>query len=305
MPKEIFGPGYQFLHREELLTFEEIQRIARIMNGFGAQKIRLTGGEPLLRQDLEELIRLLALVPDMELTITTNGSLLDKKAQILKDAGLDRITVSLDSLEDDVFKKMNGVNFSVARVLSGIEAAKYAGLTPIKINMVVKRGVNDNSVLPLAKYFHGSGHIVRFIEFMDVGSTNAWQVKDVVPAAEIIKLINSQLPIEPIEANYHGEVAKRWRYKDGGGEIGIIASVSQPFCGDCTRVRLSSEGQLYTCLFGVAGHDLRAILRRGASDDELINFIASIWRSRNDRYSEERSDLTKTLPKVEMSYIGG
>ena len=305
MPKEIFGRDYPFLQRDELLTFEEIYRLARSMVGHGVQKIRLTGGEPLARRDLEKLVEMLASLPELDLTMTTNGSLLPQKAEALKKAGLKRVTVSLDSLDDDVFAAMNDVNFPVERVLEGIEAAKALGLTPIKINMVVKRGVNEDSILPMARYFRRTEYILRFIEYMDVGSSNGWRLDDVVPAGEIIARLGAELPLEPVGPNYRGEVAKRWCYKDGSGEIGIIASVTQPFCGDCTRARLSAEGKLYTCLFASKGYDLRELLRSGASDAQVSKAIASIWRGRDDRYSEVRSSETVALPKVEMSYIGG
>jgi cyclic pyranopterin phosphate synthase len=305
MPKEIFGSDYPFLSREQLLTYEEISRLARIFVSHGVQKIRLTGGEPLVRRDLEQLVEMLAQHADLDLTMTTNGSLLGRKAQALKDAGLKRVTVSLDALEDEIFGAMNDVDFPVSRVLEGIEAARVARLTPIKINMVVKRGVNERSILPMARYFKGTDTILRFIEYMDVGSTNGWRLDDVIPAREIIAKINAEMPLEPLEPNYRGEVARRWRYKDGGGEIGIIASVTQPFCGGCTRARLSAEGKVYTCLFANTGFDLRALLRGGASDAEISQAIASLWRVREDRYSEIRSSDTVELPKVEMSYIGG
>jgi cyclic pyranopterin phosphate synthase len=305
MPKEIFGSGYQFLPKSELLTFEEITRLAHLFAGLGVRKIRLTGGEPLLRRELEKLVGMLAEVPDLELAITTNGSLLARKAQALKDAGLDRVTVSLDSLDDEVFKAMNDVRFPVSRILEGIRAAEDVGFSPIKINMVVKRGVNDQDILQMARHFHNTPHIVRFIEYMDVGSTNGWKLKEVVPAKEIIQRIHKEMPIEPIEPNYHGEVANRWRYLDGGGEIGLIASVTQPFCGDCTRARLSARGQLFTCLFGVAGKDLRDPVRQGASDQDIIRLLKTIWEGRTDRYSEIRTQHTSSRPKVEMSYIGG
>ena len=305
MPKEVFGRDYRFLERRELLTFEEIERLAGAFVRQGVQKIRLTGGEPLVRRDIERLIELLAGVDAVDLTLTTNGSLLPQKAQALRDAGLKRVTVSLDSLDDEVFRAMNDADFPVARVLEGIEAAAAAGLDPVKVNMVVKRGVNEDSVVAMARHFHGSGHILRFIEYMDVGHTNGWRMDDVVPAAEIVAAIDAELPLEPVEPNYAGEVATRWRYRDGGGEIGVISSVTQPFCGGCTRARLSAEGRLFTCLFAVRGHDLRAVVRDGASDEDLDEAIATIWRGRTDRYSELRTAQTASLPKVEMSYIGG
>ena len=305
MPKEVYGRDYRFLERRELLTFEEIARLTRSFAALGVEKVRLTGGEPLIRRELERLVAMLAEIPGLDLTLTTNGSLLPQKAQALAAAGLRRVTVSLDSLDDDVFRAMNDVDVPVERVLAGIEAAAATGLAPVKVNMVVKRGANEDSVLPMAHYFRGSGHIVRFIEYMDVGNTNAWRLDEVVPAAEIVAAIDAEFPLEPLEPNYTGEVARRYRYADGAGEIGVIASVTQPFCGACTRARLSAEGRLYTCLFATKGHDLRAALRGGASDEELAKAIAQVWRTRADRYSELRSQETTSVPKVEMSYIGG
>jgi len=305
MPKEVFGKDYQFLERREILTFEEIARLSRIFQGLGVEKIRLTGGEPLIRRNIEQLIELLAAIPGLDLTLTTNGSSLERKARALKAAGLQRITVSLDSLDDAEFRRLNDVDFPVARVLGGIEAAAAAGLAPIKVNMVVKRGENDASILPMARFFHGSGHILRFIEYMDVGHTNGWRMDDVVPAREIVERIDRELPLEPLDPNYPGEVAERWRYRDGGGEIGVIASVTQAFCRTCTRIRLSTEGKLYTCLFATTGHDLRALLRGGASDEEMGAAISGIWSKRADRYSEIRTAQTARLQKIEMSYIGG
>ena len=304
MPKEVFGRDHRFLERRELLTFEEIERLARTFVAHGVEKIRITGGEPLVRRDLERLVEKLAAIGGLDLTLTTNGSLLPQKAHVLREAGLRRVTVSLDSLDDDVFTAMNDVDFPVQRVLEGIDAAAEAGL-PVKVNMVVKRGVNEDSVLPMARLFRERGHILRFIEYMDVGHSNGWRLDDVVPAAEIVATVDAELPLEPAEPNYRGEVARRWRYRDGGGEIGVIASVTQPFCGGCTRARLSAEGRLYTCLFAVRGHDLRAVLRRGASDEELHDEIGRIWGRRGDRYSEIRSANTADLERVEMSYIGG
>ena len=305
MPKEVFGPGYQFLHRDQILTFEEITRLAGIFVDHGVRKIRLTGGEPLVRRDLPLLVDMLAHIPELDLTLTTNGALLPKYARALKDAGLKRVTVSLDSLDDETFKAMNDVDFPVAKVLEGMEEAARVGLGPVKVNMVVKRGLNDSSILPMARFFREKGYILRFIEYMDVGHTNGWRLDDVVPAGEIIKMISAEMPLEPIDPNYHGEVAERWRYKDGSGEIGVIGSVTQAFCGTCTRARLSAEGKLYTCLFAVKGHDFRALLRGGASDEEISRAIASVWGKRADRYSEVRSENTTSLPKVEMSHIGG
>jgi GTP 3',8-cyclase len=304
MPKEVFGLEHRFLPRSELLTFEEIERLARAFAALGVEKIRITGGEPLLRRDLEHLIALLARIDGLDLTLTTNGALLPQKAQALADAGLRRITVSLDSLDDDVFRAMNDVDFPVGRVLAGIDAAAAAGL-PVKVNVVVKRGLNDDSIVELARHFRGTGHTVRFIEYMDVGHTNGWRMDDVVPAAEIVAAIDREHPLEPVDPSYRGEVARRWRYRDGAGEVGVIASVTQPFCGDCTRARISAEGKLYTCLFAVRGHDLRALVRGGAGDAELEAALAAVWGRRTDRYSELRSAATDDLPKVEMSYIGG
>jgi cyclic pyranopterin phosphate synthase len=305
MPKEVFGRDYQFLERNALLTFEEIDRLARIFVRLGVEKVRLTGGEPLVRRNIEVLIQKLATVDGLDIALTTNGSMLPHKAQALSVAGLKRVTVSLDSLSDDVFKAMNDVDFPVARVLEGIDAAAQAGLTPVKVNMVVKRGLNDHSILDMARHFHGSGHILRFIEYMDVGTTNGWRMNDVVTSAEIVSRINDAMPLEPVEPNYEGEVAARWRFRDGGGEIGVISSVTGAFCGTCTRARISAEGSLYTCLFATKGFDLRELLRSDASDDDIAEAISSVWGNRNDRYSELRSSQTKDLPRVEMSYIGG
>jgi cyclic pyranopterin phosphate synthase len=305
MPRDVFGHGYRFMDRKELLTFEEIERVARAFTAHGVRKIRITGGEPLLRRDLEVLVERLAAIDGIEdLTLTTNGALLTQKARALAAAGLSRVTVSLDSLDDETFRAMNDADFPVEKVLAGIEAAAAAGL-PVKVNAVVKRGLNEDSVLELARHFKGSGHILRFIEYMDVGATNGWRLDDVVPAAEIVRVIDAELPLEPVEPSYRGEVARRYGYRDGSGEIGVIASVTQPFCGDCTRARISAEGKLYTCLFAVRGHDLRALLRGGASDEELEAAIGSVWAARSDRYSEIRSERTAGLKKVEMSYIGG
>jgi len=305
MPKEVFGRDFQFLSREELLSFEEIERLTRAFHRHGVRKVRLTGGEPLVRREVEKLVALLARLPDLDLTMTTNGLLMPQKAAALKAAGLPRITVSLDSLDEAVFQAMNDVGASVAAVLRGIEAAEQAGMHPIKINMVVKRGVNESSVLPMVRYFRERGHILRFIEFMDVGHSNGWRLDDVVPARELVETIDAEFPLEPLEANYRGEVANRYRYRDGAGELGLIASVTQPFCADCSRARLSADGKLYTCLFAVSGTDLRGLLRGGASEDQLHAAIGDVWRVRTDRYSEIRSAATVDLPKVEMSYIGG
>jgi cyclic pyranopterin phosphate synthase len=305
MPKEVFGSDYQFLERKEILTFEEIARTARIFAGLGVEKVRLTGGEPMVRRNLEQLIQQLALIPGLDLTLTTNGSLLERKAAALAAAGLKRITVSLDALDDATFKRMNDVDFPVAKVLAGIDAAAAAGLAPVKINMVVKRGMNEGDILPMARRFRGSGHILRFIEYMDVGRTNGWRMDDVVSAREIVSMISREMPLEPADPNYTGEVAQRWRYRDGGGEIGVIASVTQAFCRDCTRLRLSTEGKLYTCLFATTGHDLRTLLRGGATDESIRDEVAAIWTKRADRYSEIRTSHTAKLEKIEMSYIGG
>ena len=304
MPKEVFGRDYEFLPRAQLLTFEEIERLARAFVANGVRKIRITGGEPLVRRDVERLVELLASIDELDLTLTTNGALLAAKAQALADAGLRRITVSLDSLDDATFRAMNDVDFPVQRVLEGIDAAAAAGL-PVKVNVVVKRGLNDDDVLDLARYFRGTPHVLRFIEYMDVGHTNGWRMDDVVPAAEILATIGAEFSLERVEEAYRGEVARRWRYADGGGEVGVIASVTQPFCGDCTRARLSADGQLYTCLFAVKGHDLRALVRSEADDAALAAAIEAVWTRRTDRYSELRSEKTTALAKVEMSYIGG
>jgi cyclic pyranopterin phosphate synthase len=305
MPKEVFGRDYQFLARTQILSFEEITRLVRVFQSIGIKKVRLTGGEPLVRRDVERLIRMLSDLGDLDLTLTTNGSLLKKKAKDLKAAGLHRLTVSLDSLDEAVFRAMNDVDFPVSRVLEGIEAAAAAGLTPIKVNMVVKRGVNEDSILPMARYFREAGHVLRFIEYMDVGHSNGWRMDDVVPAAETIARINAELPLEPVDSNYLGEVAERYRYRDGSGEVGIIASVTRAFCRDCVRARVSTEGVLYTCLFSTQGHDLRALLRGGASDAEILRSLIDLWTVRADRYSELRSAETVKLRKIEMSYIGG
>src|SRR5438094_4186319 len=305
MPKDVFGRDYPFLPHSELLTFEEIVRLARICVALGVRKIRLTGGEPLLRKNIERLIEQLASLPGVDLTLTTNGALLAKKARPLRAAGLARVTVSLDALDDATFRAMNDVDFPVARVLDGIEAAHAAGLAPIKINAVVKRGMNENAILPLARHFRRTGHIVRFIEYMDVGHTNGWRMDDVVPAAEIIETIDRELPLEAIDPNYRGEVAERWRYRDGSGEIGVIASVTQAFCRDCTRARLSTDGKMFTCLFASDGYDLRALVRSGYGEEQIARAISAIWRGRADRYSEIRSANTPRAAKVEMSYIGG
>jgi cyclic pyranopterin phosphate synthase len=305
MPKEVYDAEHEFLPRADLLTFEEITRVARIFVAHGVTKLRLTGGEPLLRRNIERLVEMLAKLGDIDLTLTTNGTLLGRKARGLRDAGLTRATVSLDSLDDATFRAMNDVDFPVTKVLEGIDAAAAAGLAPLKVNMVVKRGTNESSIVPMARHFKGSGHIVRYIEYMDVGATNGWRMDDVVPAGEIVRTIDAELPLENADPNYAGEVAARWRYRDGGGEIGVIASVTQAFCRDCTRARLSTDGKLYTCLFATDGYDLRALLREGGDDVPIGNAIAAIWRQRADRYSEIRTGNTARIPKIEMSYIGG
>jgi len=306
MPREVFGRDYEFLARELLLTFEEITRIVRVAIGLGVRKVRLTGGEPTLRHGLPDLIAMLAGIGGLDdLTMTTNGSLLARDAAAFAAAGLHRVTVSLDSLDDAIFQAMNDAGVPVSRVLDGIAAAAAAGLGPIKVNTVVKRGVNDAGVVDLAAHFKGTGHIVRFIEYMDVGHSNGWRLDDVVPAAEIVAAISRRFPLDPVAPNYPGEVANRFRYRDGSGEIGVIASVTQPFCGGCTRARLSAEGSLYTCLFATGGHDLRALLRDGADDEALAAVLAGVWSARSDRYSEIRSEATAGWQKVEMSYIGG
>jgi cyclic pyranopterin phosphate synthase len=304
MPREVFDAGYKFLPHEAILSFEEIARLARIFVGLGVEKIRLTGGEPLVRRDVPRLIAMLQDL-NVEITLTTNGSLLAKQAGALAKAGLDRVTVSLDSLDDATFRAMNDADFPVAKVIEGIDAAATAGLAPVKINMVVKRGVNDSGIVAMAERWRGTGHIVRFIEFMDVGSTNDWRMDDVVSSAEVVRRISERWQLEPIGANYPGEVAERWRYVDGRGEIGVISSVTQAFCSSCTRMRLSTEGSLYTCLFAQTGHDLKSLLRAGASDEQIRNEIAAVWQKREDRYSELRTAETAKAKKVEMSYIGG
>ncbi|MEP7276521.1 MAG: GTP 3',8-cyclase MoaA, partial [Betaproteobacteria bacterium] len=304
MPKDVFGRDYAFLPQGELLSFEEIERVARAFVGLGVRKVRLTGGEPLLRRNLERLIEALAKIPQIDLTLTTNGALLARKARALRDAGLRRVTVSLDALDDATFRAMNDVDFPVAKVLEGIAAAAAAGL-PVKVNAVIKRGTNGHAIVPLAKHFKGSGHILRFIEYMDVGHTNGWRMDDVMPAAEIVRTIDREMPLAPADPNYRGEVAERWRYADGDGEIGVIASVTQAFCRDCTRARLSTDGKVYTCLFATEGFDLRTLLRSGYDDAQLAAAVAAIWRARGDRYSELRSANTPRADRVEMSYIGG
>ena len=305
MPRETFDRDFKFLPHEEILRFEEIARLASLFAGLGVKKIRITGGEPLVRRDLHRLVAMLAEIPGIDLTLTTNGSLLAKQAATLAKAGIRRLTVSLDSLDDATFRAFNDADFPVSRVIEGIEAAAAAGMAPLKINMVVKRGVNDGQVLDMAERWRGSGHIVRFIEYMDVGSTNGWRMDDVVPSAEIVKMIGARHALEPVDPNYAGEVAERWRYRDGAGEIGVISSVTQAFCASCNRLRLSAEGSLYTCLFAGQGHDLKWLLRRGSSDEEIVNEIAAVWRARGDRYSEIRTAETAKARKIEMSYIGG
>jgi cyclic pyranopterin phosphate synthase len=314
MPKEVFDKDYAYLPHSSLLSFEEITRVARLFIAHGVEKIRLTGGEPLLRKDLERLVGMLRALQTpsgrpLDLTLTTNGSLLARKARALKDAGLDRVTVSLDAMDDVTFRRMNDVDFSVRDVLDGIEAAHAVGLGPIKVNMVVKRGWNDAEILPMARHFKDTPFILRFIEYMDVGASNGWNMDEVIPSAEVVRLIGAEMPLEPIDPNYSGETAQRWRYADGGGEVGFISSVTQAFCHDCSRIRLSTEGKLYTCLFATRGHDLRALLREGRSDLEISNAVAQLWRARTDRYSETRTINTAGIQrggkKVEMSYIGG
>jgi len=304
MPKDKFGREHAFLPRTDLLSFEEITRIARLFIAQGVCKIRITGGEPLLRKDLEKLIAMLAPL-GAELTMTTNGALLAQKARALADAGLARVTVSLDALDDTIFRQLNDVDFPVERVLAGIEAAAAAGLAPVKVNCVVRHGVNDSQILPLARHFRNSGHILRFIEFMDVGTSNGWRMDQVRPSAEVLALIGEEFPIEPIDPNYSGEVAERWRYLDGAGEIGAISSVTRAFCHDCTRARLSPEGKLFTCLFANHGHDLRSLVRSDLGDEGVTAAIRGIWRARDDRYSEIRGKATIGRDKIEMSYIGG
>ena len=317
MPKEVFDKDYEYLPHGDLLSFEEIARVARLFVAHGVEKLRLTGGEPLLRKNLERLVGMLRAIPTpsgrpLDLTLTTHGSILARKARALKDAGLDRVTVSLDALDDSVFKRMNDVDFAVSDVLHGIDAAHAVGLGPVKVNMVVKGGTNDDQILPMARHFKGSPTILRFIEYMDVGASNGWNMTEVVPSNEVVRRISAELPLIAQNANYTGETASRWCYLDGGGEIGVISSVTQAFCGDCSRLRLSTEGKLYTCLFATRGHDLRALLREQRSDLEIGSAIAQLWRGRADRYSETRtadtagaSNLEPGARRVEMSYIGG
>ena len=307
MPKELFGSDHAFLDRKQLLSFEEIERVARAFVANGVKKLRITGGEPLVRREIEKLIAQLAAIDGVDdLSLTTNGSLLTiDRARALRDAGLRRVTISLDALDNDLFAAINDVKFPVKRVLDAVDNARSAGLDPVKVNMVVVRGSNDDEVLPMAAHFRGSGVILRFIEFMDVGTSNGWNMDQVVSVAEIADVINTEFPIVPVAPGYRGEVAKRWRYSDGAGEFGIISSVTQPFCGTCTRARVSAEGQVYTCLFATQGGDVRELVRSGINDRELAQAVAQIWRQRDDRYSEIRSDATRELPKIEMSYIGG
>lgn len=310
MPKEIFGRDYAFMPKASLLTFEEVTRLTRIAAAHGIQKVRLTGGEPLLRKDIEVLVSMIKDVPTvdgkpLDVALTTNGSVLARKARALADAGLDRVTVSLDSVNEKTFQTMNDVDYPVKSVLDGIDAAHEAGLGPVKINMVVKKGMNDQDIIPMARYFKDTPYIVRFIEFMDVGTSNGWKLGEVVPSSDVIARINEEMPLEPVEANYTGEVAGRWRYTDGGGEIGVISSVTQAFCSTCTRARISADGKLFTCLFAVAGHDLRELMRDGCTDDEIATVMAHLWRARTDNYSERRGHETAERQKIEMSYIGG
>ncbi len=305
MPREVFDKDYPFLPRRDLLSFEEIVRVARLFVARGVKKIRITGGEPLLRKNIERLVGMLAELDGVELTLTTNGVLLPKLARPLADAGLHRVTISLDSLDDATFRRMNDADFPVERVLEGIAAAQAAGLAPIKVNTVIKRGTNDQGIVELARHFRGSGHILRFIEFMDVGASNGWKMDEVLPSREVVERINQVFPLEPVDPNYEGEVAERWRYTDGAGEIGVISSVTQAFCSTCTRIRLSTEGKLYTCLFAQQGHDLRSLLRGGADDATIDAAIARMWAAREDRYSEIRTANTAAVRKIEMSYIGG
>ena len=306
MPRDVFGADYEFLPHAEVLSFEEIVRAARIFRALGTEKVRLTGGEPLLRRNISRLVGMLReALPGVDLTLTTNGSALKAHARDLKAAGLDRVTVSLDSLDDATFRRMNDADFPVARVLEGIDAAAAAGLAPVKVNMVVKRGMNDHQVVDMAAHFRGTGHVVRFIEFMDVGSTNGWRMDDVIASAEVVRRISKRFPLVPADPNYTGEVAERWRYADGAGEIGVISSVTEAFCSTCTRARLSTDGQLYTCLFAQRGYDIKGLLRSGAGDAAIADAVSAIWQARNDRYSEIRTAASARERKVEMSFIGG
>ena len=317
MPSQVFDKNYAFLPQSSLLSFEEITRLAKSFVAHGVQKIRLTGGEPLLRKNVEVLISMLAQLKTptgqpLDITLTTNGSLLAKKAQSLKDAGLQRVTVSLDGLDDATFRRMNDVDFPVAEVLRGIEAAQKVGLAPIKINMVVKRGTNDQEIIPMARHFRHSNAVLRFIEYMDVGATNGWRMDEVMPSAQVIEHLQAAFALQAMDANYTGETAERWRYADGGGEVGVISSVTKAFCGDCNRARLSTEGKLFLCLFASQGHDLRALLRSGYADEQIAGALGLIWQARTDRYSEVRAALpadaglaNDAVKRVEMSYIGG
>lgn len=306
MPREVYGRDFNFLPHDQILTFEEITRLAKIFSNLGTRKIRITGGEPLLRRDLDILVRQLSEIDAIDdISLTTNGALLSNSAAALARAGLKRITISLDSLDDDIYRTMNDVDVPVGRVLEGIAAAEKAGLSPIKINCVVRRGINDAGIVALARHFHGTPHILRFIEYMDVGGTIGWNLNEVVPSAEVVERIDAELPLEPVGAQYRGEVARRYRYRDGRGEIGVISSVTAPFCSDCSRARLSSDGKLFTCLFAGTGRDLKTPLRSGSSDEEIESMLRSIWMARSDRYSEIRSEETTSLPRVGMSQIGG
>ena len=310
MPREIFGSGYKFVPRNDLLKLEEIARITRLFAGHGVRKVRITGGEPMIRRNLERLIEMLRDIDGItDISMKTNASMLTlKSAQSLRAAGLSRINISLDAIDEQTFQRVNDVDFPVAKVLEGIDNAHAAGFDAVKVNAVIRRGYNEHSILPLAQHFHGTGTVLRFIEFMDVGTTNKWNLEEVIPAAELVEIIDKEMPIESLQPNYSGEVAKRWRYSDGGGEVGFITSVTQSFCGDCSRARLSAVGKVYTCLFAATGQDLRGMLRAGASDEELSRLIGRIWSQREDRYSELRGQIpvtAETLPRVEMSHIGG
>ena len=306
MPAEIYGERYQFLPRNDLLSFEEITRIVNITVGLGVKKVRITGGEPLVRQDVEKLVSMISRINGVEdLAMTTNAYLLSGMAQTLKDAGLHRITVSMDSVDDDVFQRMNGRGFGTAKVMNGIDSAKRAGFNPIKINAVVQKGINDHTLVDLAKWCRDNGHIPRFIEYMDVGTLNEWKLDEVLPASEIVRIIGEELPVEQLDPAYVGEVARRYRYLDDKGEFGVISSVTQPFCGDCTRLRLSPEGRIVTCLFAETGTDLREPMRNGATDEQVSDIIQGTWRVREDRYSEERTTMNEPRSKVEMYHIGG
>ena len=310
MPREIFGPGYKFVPRNDLLKLEEIARITRLFSGHGVRKVRITGGEPMIRRNLERLIEMLRDIDGVtDISMTTNASMLTmKRAASLRAAGLNRINISLDAIDEQTFQRVNDVDFPVAKVLEGIDNAHAVGFDAVKVNAVIRRGYNEHSILPLAQHFHGTGTVLRFIEFMDVGTTNKWNLEEVIPAEELVEIIDKEMPIESLQPNYSGEVAKRWRYSDGGGEVGFITSVTQSFCGDCSRARLSAVGKVYTCLFAATGQDLRGMLRAGASDEEISRFIGRIWSQREDRYSELRGQIpvtAETAPRVEMSHIGG